>query len=382
MEKPKRFPFTEQEDNAIRECMKFLGEDWESISERIPGRSAKQIRDRYINYLKEGLKTEPWTNEEDEILIEMFKNIGPKWSKMMSSLPGRSSNDIKNRWHKRLFKKILQYNAINNPQFFAMQEIYNNNFYLNNQQYYYIPEKVENKPLKKSDIEIEEYQKDTSPQLEEANKIPQIEVFNEEPTKEKEVNETKEQKVTEPNPEITIKRKQKVTEKKKEIPIKKQQKETKKKKEKQIKSKTKPKKDLVEPVFNDIKSQKVETIQESNNSSPQRVNEPQNIINISTIEIPQIELSEENSTIPVYSFKPINHALIEPIIFNPNRHKIRDELMQKDNERLPEFDIFNDFDLNSINPISNNNVDVCNDTLNYDDLIADSNERKLDLSWI
>lgn len=36
-----------------------------------------------------------------------MKEIGPKWSKMASQLPGRSSNDIKNRWHKHLLRKNL-----------------------------------------------------------------------------------------------------------------------------------------------------------------------------------------------------------------------------------------------------------------------------------
>lgn len=36
-----------------------------------------------------------------------MKEIGPKWSKMASQLPGRSSSDIKNRWHKLLLRKNL-----------------------------------------------------------------------------------------------------------------------------------------------------------------------------------------------------------------------------------------------------------------------------------
>ena len=70
------------------------------------GRTPKQIHDRYVNYLREGLKSEPWTNQEDNILIELFKSFGPKWTKMMKYLPGRSGNDIKNRWHKHLMKKV------------------------------------------------------------------------------------------------------------------------------------------------------------------------------------------------------------------------------------------------------------------------------------
>ncbi|KAK8863949.1 hypothetical protein M9Y10_011643 [Tritrichomonas musculus] len=106
MQKSKRFPFTEQENQIIRQLVKLMGEDWEAISKRLPGRTPKQCHDRYINYLREGLKSGPWSSQEDDILINMYKAIGPKWSKMMVNLPGRSGNDIKNRWHKHLNKKI------------------------------------------------------------------------------------------------------------------------------------------------------------------------------------------------------------------------------------------------------------------------------------
>lgn len=108
MKKARRFPFTERENYIIRESVKIFGEDWDTISKHLPGRTKKQIHDRYVNYLRDGLKMCPWTKQEDEILMQMYKAIGPKWSKMMIHLPGRSGNDIKNRWHKHLYKKMVQ----------------------------------------------------------------------------------------------------------------------------------------------------------------------------------------------------------------------------------------------------------------------------------
>lgn len=104
MHKTKRIPFTDIENRIIRESVRKMGEKWDAISEKLPGRTPKQIHDRYINYLRDGLKAEPWSKEEDDILMKMYKLIGPKWSKMMINLPGRSGNDIKNRWHKHLIK--------------------------------------------------------------------------------------------------------------------------------------------------------------------------------------------------------------------------------------------------------------------------------------
>ena len=113
MLKTKRYPFTDRENLIIVQLVNFYGEDWDTISKQLPGRTAKQIHDRYHNYLRQGLRNSPWTDREDEILIRMYNAIGPKWSKMMNNLPGRSGNDIKNRWHKHLFKKFKNINDQN-----------------------------------------------------------------------------------------------------------------------------------------------------------------------------------------------------------------------------------------------------------------------------
>lgn len=105
MLKTKRRVFSQLEDQTIRDYVLEHGENWDEIAKLLSGRTAKQCHDRYENYLRDGLKSEPWSPEEDEILIRMYKEIGPKWVKMMKNLPGRSGNNIKNRWHKHLIKK-------------------------------------------------------------------------------------------------------------------------------------------------------------------------------------------------------------------------------------------------------------------------------------
>lgn len=125
MHKSKRCFFTEQENLFIRESVKRIGEDWESISKKMPGRTPKQIHDRYVNYLREGLKNSPWSKQEDELVKNMYKVIGPKWSKMMINLPGRSGNDIKNRWHKHICKSNLDELDLNMDSIIKNEKIVN-----------------------------------------------------------------------------------------------------------------------------------------------------------------------------------------------------------------------------------------------------------------
>ena len=104
MKKIKRSPFTSYENYMICNLVKTNGHNWKEISKYLPGRTPKQIRDRYMNYLRDGLNKSQWTPQEDELLIRMHDSVGTKWSLMSNKLPGRSPNDIKNRWNKHLSK--------------------------------------------------------------------------------------------------------------------------------------------------------------------------------------------------------------------------------------------------------------------------------------
>jgi hypothetical protein len=54
---------------------------------------------------------EPWTSEEDAIVIQQFHRIGPKWVEIGKMLSGRSGNNVKNRWHKHLSRLEAAYVA-------------------------------------------------------------------------------------------------------------------------------------------------------------------------------------------------------------------------------------------------------------------------------
>lgn len=62
-------------------------------------RSGKQCRERYMNHLDPHMKKTAWTPEEDHVIKDLFSKLGTRWSLYMPSLPGRSDNSIKNRFH-------------------------------------------------------------------------------------------------------------------------------------------------------------------------------------------------------------------------------------------------------------------------------------------
>ena len=80
----------------IRENV-FTG--WKNVAKQMPGFTAKQLRDRWNNYLSPKNSFQPWSPEEDRIITEKVKEFGTKWSRIATFLHGRSDNSIKNRWN-------------------------------------------------------------------------------------------------------------------------------------------------------------------------------------------------------------------------------------------------------------------------------------------
>ena len=99
--------WTREEDETIIEFVKQYGtKNWTKLSTFLPGRIGKQCRERWRNHLDPDVNRNPWTEEEDNILIEMHDKIGNQWVKIAEYLPGRSDNSIKNRWNSTLKKRL------------------------------------------------------------------------------------------------------------------------------------------------------------------------------------------------------------------------------------------------------------------------------------
>ena len=104
----RRKKFTQQEDEMLRYLTKQFGTlNWNKISQFMPSRNAKQCRDRYCNYLQEVTKDEPWTKEEDEVILNLLSIFGLKWVEISHYIPGRSGINVKNRWYKHLKKHFF-----------------------------------------------------------------------------------------------------------------------------------------------------------------------------------------------------------------------------------------------------------------------------------
>ena len=101
----KRQAFTPEQDqqviNYVNSCMGSKP-DWKVIAPLV-GKSARQCRERFRMYLSPVLDSNrQWTPEEDQRLMQLVKTYGKHWAKFKSYFPGRSDNNIKNRYNYHL----------------------------------------------------------------------------------------------------------------------------------------------------------------------------------------------------------------------------------------------------------------------------------------
>jgi len=82
---------------------------WADLAPQLPGRTGKQIRDRWVNYLNPAINHLPFSREDDLRLWQGHKDLGKRWVEISVKVfhSTRSENHIKNRWYSAAFKKFI-----------------------------------------------------------------------------------------------------------------------------------------------------------------------------------------------------------------------------------------------------------------------------------
>lgn len=159
--------WTEEEDSIVHMSVKALGTQWQAVADRLPGRTADAVRNRWHRLQKRGsfagiaagetldqmalttavpgggldgsvggaddgsapsgLSSQAlaladlgvggvatvtgsdhgrakWSAEEDGMILRGVRTLGCRWREIAALLPGRSDSSIRNRWHRMLVR--------------------------------------------------------------------------------------------------------------------------------------------------------------------------------------------------------------------------------------------------------------------------------------
>ncbi|XP_044468803.1 transcription factor MYB20-like [Mangifera indica] len=104
----KKGPWTAEEDKKLINFILTHGQCcWRAVP-KLAGllRCGKSCRLRWTNYLRPDLKRGLLSEYEEQMVIDLHAQLGNRWSKIASHLPGRTDNEIKNHWNTHIKKKL------------------------------------------------------------------------------------------------------------------------------------------------------------------------------------------------------------------------------------------------------------------------------------
>ncbi|CAD8095910.1 unnamed protein product [Paramecium sonneborni] len=103
-------PFKAEEDKKLYDIIVQyqsvdMGQKWSQIAQELNQhsniyRSSKQCRERWLNHLNPKISKQPWTDDEDILLLNHVKDQGRRWAEISKIMDGkRSENNLKNRFN-------------------------------------------------------------------------------------------------------------------------------------------------------------------------------------------------------------------------------------------------------------------------------------------
>ncbi|KAI8531839.1 hypothetical protein RHMOL_Rhmol11G0167000 [Rhododendron molle] len=99
----------EEDEKLVKHITKYGHGCWSSVP-KLAGlqRCGKSCRLRWINYLRPDLKRGTFSQQEENLIVELHAVLGNRWSQIAAQLPGRTDNEIKNLWNSSIKKKLRQ----------------------------------------------------------------------------------------------------------------------------------------------------------------------------------------------------------------------------------------------------------------------------------
>lgn len=91
--------FTAEDDERLKDIIGDTEEiNWREVAEKMGNKNVRQCKDRWINYLSPTVNRTKFSLQEDIMLLEKYKNFGPKWVFISKFFENRTDVSIKARF--------------------------------------------------------------------------------------------------------------------------------------------------------------------------------------------------------------------------------------------------------------------------------------------
>lgn len=105
--------------------------NWKAAESHFPGKTSQQIFERWTKVLDPTLLKGSWTREEDEMIITFVRTYGCRsWTKLAKMLPGRIGKQCRERWRNHLNPDISRgpWTPAEDYQLMVLHEQYGNSW--------------------------------------------------------------------------------------------------------------------------------------------------------------------------------------------------------------------------------------------------------------
>ncbi len=92
---------TEETENLRQAVREESNKNWRFTATRLGTRSLQQAHEKWL-HMSRSTKKEPWSPEEDAIIVEGVQTRGTKWAHIAEMLPGRDPVDVPFRYESKL----------------------------------------------------------------------------------------------------------------------------------------------------------------------------------------------------------------------------------------------------------------------------------------
>lgn len=122
---PYKRSWSREEDETLTQhvCNHGAGR-WSQAAALLTDRKGKQCRERWCNQLRPGIRHDPWSPAEDNILRAAHAKHGNHWSQITLLLPGRTDNAVKNRWNSGIRRNQTEEGREINARLAALRHVY------------------------------------------------------------------------------------------------------------------------------------------------------------------------------------------------------------------------------------------------------------------